>query len=67
MILRDNYSYKLDGQCPITGFGPFKKIWYSICSEHYIFDSSCPRCVVGGWRNVWKMKLNEWIEELCRE
>lgn len=43
---------KDDGRHPTKGWGPFKSIWLSICSRHYVHDPKCSMCQAGGWYNV---------------
>jgi hypothetical protein len=45
----------------VIGWGPWKKEWYSICSAHHDVKPNCPRCMVGGYRNVWKTKFGHLV------
>jgi hypothetical protein len=40
------------------GWGPWKQEWYSVCSAHLNYDSTCPRCLCGAWAFVWKVHVN---------
>ncbi len=35
------------------GWGPWRQVWYSICSHHQPFDPECRLCKRGQWVNHW--------------
>lgn len=39
-------------------WGPFRQVWYSICSAHRENDANCPRCRTGFWSNA----LIDWCD-----
>lgn len=49
----------------VSGFGPWKREWYSICSRHRHRDNTCDLCQVGSWKNIWKHKLCHVFYKCC--
>lgn len=39
----------------------FKKEWYSICSRHQQYESTCNICNHGSWRNVFLSKISHFV------
>ena len=42
------------------GWGPWKKVWLSACSQHQRPAATCRRCKNGGWSNLWMMVVSQW-------
>lgn len=51
----------------IVGKFWWKKRWYSVCSSHFVYEDDCPRCRVGSWENLWRIKIGNYIYNLCPE
>lgn len=48
----------------IIGYGPWKKRWYSICSQHRHIAKNCDICLCGSYKNVWKVMISGMIFKL---
>lgn len=43
------------------GIWPLRKTWYSICTKHKKYNSSCPKCNRGNWISDTKYQLNKFV------
>lgn len=44
------------------GWGPWKKLWFSICSAHGMGEKEdCLACNSGMWVNNWRYKFEDFI------
>jgi hypothetical protein len=43
------------------GWGPWKKIWYSLCSRHRKSDTNCNMCKAGYYTNDWRHFLSSLV------
>jgi hypothetical protein len=50
---------------PVRGKWLFKKVWFSICSKHDIYQHDCDLCNAGMWENLIKVKITNWFFKLC--
>lgn len=48
---------------PTRGHLWWKEEFYSICSGHDVDETeeTCPRCQVGSWYNVWKIRFGKFV------
>lgn len=42
----------------IRGKWLLREQWFSICSNHRIYQQDCPRCNAGQWKNVLVSKIS---------
>lgn len=42
-------------------WGPFKQIYYSICSYHRDYSPTCRLCQYGDWTNVCQRKVGSFV------
>ena len=45
------------------GYFLTKAQWFSICSQHYYFNSACSLCTTGPWINVHRHRLMSWLHK----
>lgn len=44
-----------------SGWGPWRRVFFSFCSFHRQWDPACHMCAAGTWRNHWRWRASAFI------